>query len=110
MVIEDSYLRSFDARMDEKQQNDTENLREAGSPRIYETVEGEALGYGEPCVYSYRLVYTQESLWVLDMRPDPTMLQPDSLFWRILRARARGAGYTSVVHHSQCGGRVIVFK
>lgn len=79
--------------MEQREQNDKRNRIEGGSACIYETIEGAYYGDGAVVRYSYRLVYTQESLWVLDMRHDTDDVRSDRLVRAILRARARGSGY-----------------
>lgn len=60
---------------------------------MVETVRGSLDGYGKPGKYSYTVVYTQESLRVLDLRLDPAELRRDKFFWGVLRTRWSFAGY-----------------
>lgn len=79
--------------MDETEQNDTENRRETGPIRVVETVRGQIDGNGKLGVYSYTVVYTQESLRVLDLRFNPAKLREPQLLYGVLRTRWRNAGY-----------------
>lgn len=79
--------------MEQRKSDDTEDPGETGPTRIREHVDGQVTGYGGTCRYSYHLVYTQESLRVLDMRSIPIDAECVRLVRGILRARARGAGY-----------------
>lgn len=54
--------------MEQRKSNGKEDWRAAGSPRLSETVYGTYECDGGTSFYSYRMVYTQESIRVLDLR------------------------------------------
>lgn len=82
-----------DSGMEQGKSDDSEDREARGSYGILETVHGEVYGNGEPCEYSYRMVYTQESIRVLDLRFIPADVPTYRLVRRILGAKCRGAGY-----------------
>lgn len=82
--------------MDETEQNDTEDRREGRPIRVVETVRGQIDGNGKLGSYSYTVVYTQESLRVLDLRLDTAELCDVEQLWGVLRARWRNAGYDDI--------------
>lgn len=81
--------------MEQRKSNGKEDWRAAGSPRLSETVYGTYECDGGTSFYSYRMVYTQESIRVLDLRLVSADVQIDGKLRRILRARAYAQGVES---------------
>lgn len=86
-------LLSFDGTMEQGKQDDKENRREGRRARVSEDVRGSIDWYGATCLYSYHVVYTQESVWVLDLRLVPAESDLLGHLRGILRARCRREGY-----------------
>lgn len=91
--------------MDEGKQDDTENIGSHRSVRVYETVRGKVESDGSSWEYSYTVVYTQESVWVLDMRSVPAVPGNDRFIRGLLGTRVRNEGYDSSCIRFIGGGR-----
>lgn len=72
--------------MEQGKQDDSSDRGTRGSPRVSETVRGEIAGFGEPIVYSYHMVHTQESIRLHDLRLDTTGTHDDDFIWRVFGA------------------------
>lgn len=79
--------------MEQGEQNDKEDWRARGPVRVEEDVRGTVERDGRTSRYAYHLVYTQESVRVLDMRLVHPMPGLPGHLSRVLRGRIAREGY-----------------
>lgn len=79
--------------MEQREQNDSEDWRTGRPIRVEEDVRGTVERDGRTSGYAYHLVYTQESVRVLDMRLVHPMPGLPRHLSRVLRGRLAREGY-----------------